>query len=104
LSFHRGVVEKDLASTSKASGYATENSAAPNPAAAASSLSIAERRVANEAEFARLRAWSEQLLLTKRDLLRSDVEGARRYNAEATDFNAALAAANAEKAVLEFAH
>ena len=104
LSLHKSAVEKDLATTSKPIGYALESSTASKLPAKNSSTSVMERRVANEAEFTRLRNWSEKLLATKRDLLQSDVEGARRYNAEASDFNAALAAANAEKASLDSSH
>lgn len=69
-------------------GYASEP---------ASKKSLAERRQANLNEFERLRLWSEKLRLRKRDLLNSDEEGALVYNRDATDYNAALDKANAEK-------
>jgi hypothetical protein len=62
--------------------------------------SLNERRAANAREFERLKKWNEALRLQKRDLLRSDVEGNRAYNTDLEEYNAALAAANAEKAVL----
>jgi hypothetical protein len=62
--------------------------------------SIEERRVANGEELAHLAAWNEKLRLTKRDLLRSDEAGNRRYSAELAEYNAALAAANATRATL----
>src|SRR5262245_40736001 len=104
LPFHRDAVEKDLAATSKTVGYASESGRAGQIAARQPASSPDERRAANEAEFIRLRTWSDKLLATKRDLLKSDVESARHYNEEATQFNAALAAANAEKATLDSAH
>ena len=64
------------------------------------SPTIAERQAANAAEFERLRGWSEKLRLQKRDLLHSDTEGNRAYNAEVTQYEAALKKANAEKAAL----
>ena len=67
---------------------------------AASRKSLAERLQANVNEFERLRVWSEKLRLRKRDLLNSDEEGALAYNRDATDYNAALDKANAEKFAL----
>jgi hypothetical protein len=64
------------------------------------SPTMAERQAVNAAEFERLRAWSEKLRLQKRDLLHSDTEGNRAYNAEVTQYEAALEKANAEKAAL----
>ena len=61
---------------------------------------MAERQAVIAAEFERLRAWSEKLRLQKRDLLHSDTEGNRAYNAEVTQYEAALEKANAEKAAL----
>jgi hypothetical protein len=61
---------------------------------------MAERQAVNSAEFERLRVWSEKLRLQKRDLLHSDTEGNRAYNAEVTQYEAALGKANAEKAAL----
>src|SRR5262249_5150613 len=94
LSF--GEIEKDFAETSQTVGYASENTDATKVADSTSG-----RRTANEAEFPRLHGWSEKLVATKRDLLNSDVEGTRRYNEDAAKFNAALTAANAEKAKLD---
>ena len=104
LPLHRGAIEKDLATTSKPVSFASEDESASHRPAQNPPLLPNDRRAANEAEFARLRAWSEKLLLTKRDLLRSDTESAKRYNEEATRFNSALAAANAEKAALDAMH
>jgi hypothetical protein len=61
---------------------------------------VDERRVANGREFERLNKWSEALRLRKRDLLRSDVEGNQAYETDLQEYNAALAAANAEKQAL----
>ena len=74
-------------------GYASE----PAPKKQAS---LGERRLANVTEFERLRIWSEKLRLRKRDLLNADEEGALAYNRDATDYNAALDKANAEKFAL----
>ena len=104
LSLRKSEAGQDLASTSKPTGYAMETSAAAGPRTQTPNLSLDERRAANEAEFRRLRAWSEKLLAIKRDLLGGDVEASRRYNQEATQFNAALTAANAEKSALDSAH
>ena len=59
--------------------------------------SLEQRRAANTKEMERLTAWSEALRLKKRDLLHSDVEGNRAYNAEIAEYNAALAKATAER-------
>jgi len=59
-----------------------------------------ERREANAKEFQHLTAWSEALRLKKRDLLHSDVEGNRAYNAEVAEYNAALTKATAERDAL----
>ena len=61
-----------------------------------STLPIEERRVAHEREMRRLSEWSEALRLRRRDLLKSDVEGARAYDRDATAYNVALAKATAE--------
>ena len=58
---------------------------------------VEESRVANNREFERLKAWEAALRLKKRDLLHSDVEGNRAYNAEVAEYNAALTKATAEK-------
>jgi hypothetical protein len=58
--------------------------------------SLGERREANAKEVQRLTAWSEALRLKKRDLLHSDVEGNRSYNAEVAEYNTALTKATAE--------
>lgn len=104
LSFDRDAIEEDLARTSKTAGYASENAAPSHAAARSPAASPDALRAANEAEFTRLRAWNERLLAAKRDILQSDVEGTRRYNTEAAQFNAALAAANAEKTALDSTH
>jgi hypothetical protein len=59
--------------------------------------SLYDRRVANSKEFQRLAEWEAALRLKKRDLLHSDVEGNRAYNAEVVEYNAALTKATAEK-------
>jgi hypothetical protein len=59
--------------------------------------SLYDRRVANSKEFQRLSEWEAALRLKKRDLLHSDVEGNRAYNAEVAEYNAALIKATAEK-------
>ena len=59
--------------------------------------SLDESRAANNREFERLKAWEAALRLKKRDLLHSDVEGTRAYNAEVAEYNAALTKATAEK-------
>jgi hypothetical protein len=104
LSFDRDAIEEDLVTTSKAAGYASETAASSQAAAPSPAASPDARRAANEVEFARLRAWNERLVAAKRDILQSDVEGTRRYNVEAAQFNVALAAANAEKTALDSAH
>ena len=62
--------------------------------------SLDERRAANAKEMERLTAWAEQLHVKKRDLLRSDAEGNRAFNAEVAEYNAALTKATAEQAAL----
>jgi hypothetical protein len=74
-------------------GYALEKRA-PTPAP---TPSIEERRAANTAEFERLNKWGEELRIRKRDLLHSDVEGNRQYNADLALYNAAVAKATAER-------
>jgi hypothetical protein len=74
-------------------GYASERSPQKQP-------SLPERRLANANEFERLRVWSEKLRLRKRDLLNADEQGALAYNRDATEYNAALDKANAEKFAL----
>ena len=81
--------------TIKFGGYASEPTPAPKTLA-----SLNERRLANVAEFERLRVWSEKLRLRKRDLLNADEEGALAYNRDASDYNAALDKANEEKFAL----
>lgn len=61
---------------------------------------LEERRAANAKEMERLTAWAEQLHAKKRDLLRSDVEGNRAFNAEVAEYNTALAKATAEQTAL----
>ncbi len=59
-----------------------------------------ERRIAHEREMKRLTDWSEALRIRRRDLLKSDVEGARAYDRDATAYNEALAKANHESMAL----
>ena len=59
--------------------------------------SLEQRRIDNAKEMERLTAWAEQLQVRKRDLLRSDAEGNRAFNAEVAEYNAALAKAVAEQ-------
>ena len=61
---------------------------------------LEQRRLDNNKEFERLKAWSEVLRLKKRDLLHSDVQGNSAYNAELQQYNAALAKATADKQAL----
>jgi hypothetical protein len=61
---------------------------------------IEQRRIDNNKEFERLKAWSEALRLKKRDLLHSDVQGNIAYSAELQQYNAALAKATADKQTL----
>jgi hypothetical protein len=58
---------------------------------------LQERRAANVRELQRLAAWNEALRIKKRDLLHSDVQGNRSYEAELAQYNAALEKATAEK-------
>jgi hypothetical protein len=62
--------------------------------------SVDQRRAINATELERLTEWSKALRLKKRDLLHSDVQGNLAYNAEVSEYNAALAKATAEKNVL----
>jgi hypothetical protein len=62
--------------------------------------SAEERRASNTREFEHLRAWADALRLKKRDLLHSDAAGNVAYVAELAQYNAALAKANGEKALL----
>lgn len=55
------------------------------------------RRSENVKEFERVKNWGEALRLRKRDLLRSDLEGNRAYNADLALYNDALARATAER-------
>ena len=64
------------------------------------SVSLDARRIAHEQEMTRLAEWSEALRIRRRDLLKSDVEGARAYDRDATAYNAALAKANEESIAL----
>ena len=61
---------------------------------------LEQRRIDNNKEFERLKAWSEALRLKKRDLLHSDVQGNIAYSAELQQYNAALAKATADKQAL----
>jgi hypothetical protein len=59
-----------------------------------------DRRLANAREFERLKRWQEALRIQKRDLLQNDFEGNRAYAIDLEEYNAALAAATAEKQIL----
>lgn len=61
---------------------------------------LEERRAANAKEMERLTAWAETLHVKKRDLLRSDAEGAKAFNSEVAEFNVALTKATAEQKAL----
>lgn len=58
---------------------------------------LEQRKIDNAKEIERLTAWAESLHVRKRDLLRSDVEGNRAFNAEVAEYNAALTKATAEQ-------
>ena len=62
--------------------------------------SLDERRIANAKEMERLTAWAETLHAKKRDLLNSDTEGTKAFNAEVAEYNAALTKATAEQAAI----
>lgn len=64
------------------------------------SANLIERRTANAKEIERLTGWAETLHVKQRDLLRSDVEGNKAFNAEVAEYNAALAKATAEQKTL----
>jgi hypothetical protein len=65
-----------------------------------SKSNLDEKRTANAKEMERLTAWAETLHVKKRDLLRSDAEGAKAFNNEVAEFNVALAKATAEQKAL----
>jgi hypothetical protein len=79
-----------------ANHYALEKVSKP----AAAPPNLDERKIANAKEMERLTAWGEALRLKKRDLLHSDVEGTRAFNAEAAEYNAALTKATVERSAL----
>ena len=62
-----------------------------------SHVSLGDRRAANTKELERLAKWSEDLKLKKRDLLRSDVQGNKDYEAELAEYTEALTKATAER-------
>jgi hypothetical protein len=62
--------------------------------------SLEQRRAANDREFERLGRWNAALTAQKHDLVPTDVEGNHAYNIDLGEYNAALAAAAAEKQVL----
>jgi hypothetical protein len=62
--------------------------------------SLDERRATNAKEMERLTAWAEALHVKKRDLLHSDVEGTKAFNAEVAEYNVALAKATAEQSAI----
>jgi hypothetical protein len=61
------------------------------------------RRAVNAQDFESLRKWAEQLRLRKRDLLHSDTEGNRQYQADLALYNDALVKAIAERNALDAA-
>lgn len=61
---------------------------------------LQERRIANAKEMERLTAWAQTLHLKQRDLLKSDFEGAKSFNAELAEYNGALVKATAEQAAI----
>ena len=65
-----------------------------------SNWGLEARKAANATEMERLTEWAEALRLKKRDLLRSDAEGTKAFNAEVAEYNAALAKATAEQAAI----
>ena len=75
--------------------YALEKTSKPTP-----TPSLEERRIANAKEMERLTAWAEKLQAKKRDLLRSDVDGTKAFNAEVADYNDALAKARGEQSAI----
>jgi len=96
LAYYRYKIKHPRPPSGAASGYALENAKQSKPG----NLELASRYAANIVEFDRLRAWSEKLRLQKRDLLHSDEQGNRAYDAEAAEYNAALEKANAERDAL----
>jgi hypothetical protein len=78
-------------SAAPANHYATE------PAAKIKTENLDDRIAANARELDRLRAWCDQLLFKKRDLLASDAEGNLAYSIEATKYNEAVKKALAER-------
>ena len=78
-----------------ANHYALEKTSKPAP-----TPSLEERRIANAKEMERLTGWAERLQAKKRDLLRSDVDGTKAFNAEVAEYNDALAKARAEQTAI----
>ena len=70
------------------------------PAAAAPTPTLEQRRATNAKELERLHGVEEQLKLRKRDLLHSDTEGNRLYAIDLASYNDALAKATTEKNAL----
>jgi hypothetical protein len=84
-------------------GYASERHNESKEAASGGNRlfqSVEERRTANTREFERLKKWSEALQLQKRELAQTDLEANRAYNIDLEEYQAAFAAATAEKQVL----
>jgi hypothetical protein len=100
LAYYRYKIKHPRPPSSVATGYALEKAKQSATVKVELKPSLAERQAVNNAEFERLRAWSEKLRLQKRDLLHSDEEGNRAYNLELAQYNAALEKASAEKASL----
>jgi hypothetical protein len=100
-------VNKTRLVTAHPFSYGLENHSSEKKSAGSSSIqavqlapNLQERRAANVRELERLAAWNEALRLKKRDLLHSDVQGNRAYEAELAQYNAALQNATAEKNAL----
>ena len=77
-------------------GYAMEQSDADGEEAKPHA-SLGERRTANTQELEHLAKWAEELKLKKRDLLKSDVQGNKDYDAELAEYTEALTKATAER-------
>jgi len=82
----------------EANGYATERSDDADDTK--TPVSSEDRRAANAKELERLAKWSEDLKLKKRDLLRSDVQGNKEYEAELAEYSEALTKATTEREAL----
>jgi hypothetical protein len=81
--------------SNQATGYGTERSA--DSGETKEDMNVEERRSANTKELDRLAKWADVLRLKKRDLLRSDVQGNRTYEAELGLYDEAFSKATLEK-------